>query len=365
MEVGSLSSEAVTVAPDLKVSKIIGLMRDKQVYEVFVEAGDKIGVVTGRSLLPVSDIANRGVSSVLTYVPKIPPSASVDEVAKRMAEFRVRSLPIIEGGRVSRQVTAAAIVDAMKTQGLGRIKAKDIMTPSPIVVAKEDLATKARSLMVQRRIDHLPVVDGRLSGMITSPMILFHLLPAEGVKKGAVGAEMQRRLAYPVERLMDTDPESCTLTDDAATIFEQMSRRQRTYSVVTLWDAPQGIITLRDFIKLLSEDESKEVPAYIIGLPDDPFEAETTKTKFSRTVATLRKTFPQIEEARSVIKTRIATSGKRRYEVRVAVKTARKNYSYTEEGWDLPSTYDAIVDKLKRLMAQKAPRRRSSRTELP
>ncbi len=100
----------------------------------------------------------------------------------------------------------------------------------------------------------------------------------------------------------------------------------------------------------------------MVGLPEDPFEAEATRDKFIRTVSGLKKVFPEIIEARSVIKTKTIRSDRRRYEVKTMLKTPSDTYSYTEGGYDLPSVYDIISDRMKRLLAQKPNKTRKSST---
>ena len=116
---------------------------------------------------------------------------------------------------------------------------------------------------------------------------------------------------------------------------------------------------------LLADVEPEtDVPVFIVGLPEDPFEAEATKAKFRRIVSQLRKVFPNIVEARSVIKSRFSKPGKERgrYEVTVQIRTPTDSYTYSEEGWELPAVYDVITDRLKRLMTHKRkPRRQRER----
>lgn len=122
------------------------------------------------------------------------------------------------------------------------------------------------------------------------------------------------------------------------------------------------VATHRDFVMLLAEAEPKpDVPISIICLPEDPFEAEAAKAKFSRTVNQLHRIFPDILEAKSVIKSKFSRPGKERgrYEVTVHIRTARKSYAYSDSGWELSAVYDHITDRLKRLMTQK--RRRITR----
>jgi hypothetical protein len=82
------------------------------------------------------------------------------------------------------------------------------------------------------------------------------------------------------------------------------------------------MITFRDFVKLLVPLERSVVPAYIVGLPDDPFEAEVAKSKFLRVVNNLGKAFPKLQEVRSTVKTSriLGDEHRLRYEVNVTIK---------------------------------------------
>jgi ribosome-associated translation inhibitor RaiA len=140
----------------------------------------------------------------------------------------------------------------------------------------------------------------------------------------------------------------------------------RTYILVTQWEELQGIATHRDFMTLLAGTEPEsELPIFMVGLPEDPFEAEATKAKFKRTINQLHRVFPDIIEARSVIKSKSTKPGKerRRYEVNVQIRTTRDLHTYSEEGWELPAIYDIITDRLKRLLIQKQKPRRSRERE--
>lgn len=104
----------------------------------------------------------------------------------------------------------------------------------------------------------------------------------------------------------------------------------KTCALITVLDMVQGIVTLRDYVKLVAEPEVKpEIPVYMVGLPEDPFEAEVAKSKFLNAVGKLKRGFPEIEEARSVIKISESFKGKerRRYEVDAVIKTPSPSVS--------------------------------------
>jgi hypothetical protein len=103
-----------------------------------------------------------------------------------------------------------------------------------------------------------------------------------------------------------------------------------TYSVIKALEKVRGIITYRDIIALLGEERIEEsIPAYIVGLPDDPFDAELAKSKFTSIIKLLIKIFPEIEEASSHIKIRDIEGERRRYEADATIITPYRRHTYT------------------------------------
>ena len=106
-------------------------------------------------------------------------------------------------------------------------------------------------------------------------------------------------------------------------------------------------------------DEAKHSVS-IVGLPEDPFEAEIAKRKFETVVDRVSRSLPDLLEARSVIKTSERAGQRHRYEVEVELITPRKTTSFGASGWSLPEIFDELSNKMKRVTTKKRerPRRR-------
>jgi CBS domain-containing protein len=238
-----------------------------------------------------------------------------------------------------------------------KMKASRVATEEPSVVEASTSASTARNLMVRRRIDHIPVVEvNRPVGVLTSSHLVFNLRPAERLGSEDRVGGYTRRLAFPVRELMDADIELSHFDEPAVNLLRNMIKLGKTYSLIGIWGELQGIVTYRDFMKLLeSRKQSPEIPISIVGLPQDPFESEAAKIKFSRVVSLLRRSYPKITEARCTIKSSSPGNrrGRSRYEVAVVVKTPGDLFTYSEEGWELAEIFDVLSDRLKRLVSQK------------
>jgi len=361
VKVESLQTEPILVSSESSISEAIGALRNLNAHEAFVVEGKKVSMLLMRDLVKASDISRRKVTSLTVSAPKLSPNDNVGKAARMMTDYCLRTLPVVVKESITGIIADRSICQLLKSTTLRNVKAGKIMTAKPTTVRKEDTVAKARSLMIRRRFDHLPVVNARgLCGILSSSHIVFSMIPSEGLEKGAMVSALQKGLSELVGGLMDPNPLTCGVNDDALTVLDTMMGRGTTYSLVTLWGELQGIITFRDFVKLLVPLERSVVPAYIVGLPDDPFEAEVAKSKFLRVVNNLGKAFPKLQEVRSTVKTSriLGDEDRLRYEANVTIKMPERVYAFSETGWSLPNIYDSLSNKIKRILAQKHLERR-------
>lgn len=360
--IDTLISSLVESRPDATLAKIIGLFRAHEAYEVFFPEGTRCGMISVRDVLRTTNIETAKPSTAMSYVPVVAKSAHVGGVARLMADYRVRAVPISDGHTIIGQVNCVTILRELKGKIGDRSRIISLATENPITIDKMASVNKARDLLIRKRIDHLPVTsEGKLTGMLTSGHIVERMTPRERVGSKSMQPETRRGFEFPVGDAMEPNPLSCPPETSAEHALDLMLKGATSAILVTQWEEIQAIATQRDFMTLLAEAEPEpEVPIFMIGLPEDPFEAEATKAKFKRTINQLHRSFPDILEARSVIKSKFTKPGKERgrYEVTVHIRTTRNSYSYSEEGWELPAVYDVITDRLKRLLTQKIKRRR-------
>jgi hypothetical protein len=137
------------------------------------------------------------------------------------------------------------------------------------------------------------------------------------------------------------------------------------YSVIMNTDEVQGIATYRDFMKLLvREDNASPVPMYVVGLPEDSFEAALVRSKFLESVKLLTRVFPDVTEARAVIEWEGNNPQKKKNQVKVTILSARQRYSYKVFSYDIGKSFDEVHSWAKKLVTQNKPNRRR-KTEGP
>ena len=348
--VEDLVTDAIVVDSFMTVAKTSGIMKENGVYEVFVQVGNKIGIASIRDLLKAKRLVDSRIESFLKYVPKMSRDSDFFRAVRFLADHRLRSLPIVEDGRIIGKFDMKEVLKQIKDSKLGNIRAAKIMTGSPISIDSGDKIGKARGIMIRRRIDHLPVTEKKtVVGLLTSSHIFFNLMPTLMGGRYVWGVpDSFNPLDLETNVVMDHQWMECDPQDPIRDVTNRMLEQESTYCLVMLGKELQGIITFRDFSKLISDVESiVDVPVYMIGLPDDPFEAEAAKMKFTRTVRTLSKSIPSIIEARSNIKI-----SRRRYEVSASIRTPKDSFHFKAEGWKLPAIFDEIANSMKKVMLQ-------------
>lgn len=354
------ATELLTEATALKstdpVSKAIGLLNESGLMEAFADDGDgTTGIVTMRDLLNVDNL-NTKIASVMHKVPPLGPTNNVSDAAALMHEFRTRSMPIYRGRKLIGQITSPSIVARLLESDMpGRISS--IMSPSPVCLDPSDPVSKARETMIRKKVDQLPVtIKGGLAGIVTSAEIVFNLLPK--TVRTMKGGQRTGRYDEAVGTFAESGVTTNDITDPLRTVYQNMSNRGSNYSVIVGPDGVEGIVTYRDFLRVLASKATRDsIPLYMVGLPEDPFEAETARRKFLGAVELLRRSVPDISEARAVIKVGQTKAPKKRYEVKVFLAHPRQRFSYSVKSYELADAFDQVNHWVKEVVARSRPRK--------
>ncbi|MGQ0660335.1 CBS domain-containing protein [Sphingosinicella sp.] len=100
----------------------------------------------------------------------IAPETSVREAVALLAVKRIGALPVMRGAEVAGIMSERDIIYCLKSDGAAVLDwpVERIMTSPAITVAPDKDVLGALSMMTQRRIRHLPVVeDGALVGIVS------------------------------------------------------------------------------------------------------------------------------------------------------------------------------------------------------
>ena len=96
------------------------------------------------------------------------PSEKLSVIINKFELFHIAGMPVTEKGNLSGIVTQTDVLRAVKRGSIDDVEVKDVMTGDVIVVSPTDSATHVARLMVERKINRIPVVDGgKLVGIVT------------------------------------------------------------------------------------------------------------------------------------------------------------------------------------------------------
>lgn len=345
------------------ISQIIGILIDRSSNEVFVPLSGKVAAISMRDILGIRNITSTKPPILGKIIPTLNSNSTIAEGIRLMSLYRLRALPVMEKNEIIGQISAKRIIrqirGALPVTHTGKITASDIMTPRPIVISKTDKIPSAKQLMKRRRIDHLPVLeDNRLAGMITSKHIIQLMLPTERIGRKSLGIDgTEDRYDVAIGGIADKNVLISNTYDTLKSVTDLIVSQNSTYCVITAFEEVQGIVTYRDIITLLGEKVEEEIPIFLIGLPEDPLDAELAKSKFANIVKLLKKVYPDIEEARCRLKIKDIQGSRNRYEVDANIISTHRIDTYVSVGWDLAILFDQMSDSLKKRISHKITQR--------
>lgn len=344
---------ATTVSPTESVSKLIGSLKNSKGYEAFVEETDRTSIATFRELLDADDVVTTKVSKVMLAVPRLNDGDSVLYAAKLMFDNKLRALPVFKEGKLTGKITSAAILKKMLVLKMVSGTAVRIMTADPICLQDSDDVSKARSLMMRRRIDQIPILkNSKLGSVITSDAVVFSYLTKDP-QRGSKAMSEEGQFGNPASSIAPVETTVNDLKDPLSKIAQNILESSTNYSVILNNGTVTGIVTFRDFLKLLPiEERAAGIPASIVGLPENPLEAEIVTSKFTASVKMLQTMDPTMTEARVVIKNKEVNSNTMLHQVQVFVDALEWHESYEASGYDLSKIFGEVDAWIKRIASK-------------
>ncbi len=98
------------------------------------------------------------------------PGATLAEAVAMLADKRIGAAPVLDDGRVVGIFSERDVIHCLQADGAAALDRRigDVMTTEVKSVAPSESVIGALSLMTQRRIRHLPVIEGdRLVGFVS------------------------------------------------------------------------------------------------------------------------------------------------------------------------------------------------------
>ncbi len=102
---------------------------------------------------------------------------TVRDAVALLSERRIGAVPVLEGGGVAGVFSERDVIRCLQREGAAALDkpVREVMTAPAITVGRGESALGALSLMTQRRIRHLPVVEhGALVGFVSIGDLVKH-----------------------------------------------------------------------------------------------------------------------------------------------------------------------------------------------
>ncbi len=355
-KIDSLISKATIIDPSMDASRVINKLSNADVFDAFCRQKNSTWTVNIRDLLQSKDISRMRVEPLLHPLPSLSKNNTVADAVNIMAHNRTRAAPVVQDADIIGTVEAKSILELIAELDNKWITANQFFTANPIVVDIETPLSTARRIMVNNRIDHLPVINkDKISHVLTSYHVLHTILPPERVGRRDIGSKKIRKLESPIGNLGTSRMTTCSPLDDLSSVLSSMLHANTTFCLVSLRTGLQGIITYRDVLNLLVTKEKSTVPLFIVGMPRED-NTNLITTKFTKVLDRLSKVYPDIQEARVYVK-KVHGGGRHNYEVSTVILTPIKSYIFTRNGFDLSKVFDEISGRILRNLAKRTKKR--------
>ena len=119
---------------------------------------------------------------------------SVHDVVRRLGEKRIGALPVVEDGRITGIVSERDVIYRLRDHGPEMLEwpVSQIMSSPAITASPDTDVLAALALMTQRRIRHLPVVEGgEIRGIVSIGDLVKHRMERIEAEADAMRAYIQ------------------------------------------------------------------------------------------------------------------------------------------------------------------------------
>ncbi|ACB40761.1 MFS transporter [Pyrobaculum neutrophilum] len=179
-EVGRFATRVDCVGEDAPLTEVFAAMEKYGVRDVPICKGDEVvGIIEARELLNEA-LALRGIvnkkkalsvsagDAVARDPITVPPSATLRDVLKIMAEKNIGFVPVVEDGRLVGGISESDFVQILLNNTPLDTPVEKVMRCQLITIERTRPVKEAAELMVKHNIRHLPVVeDGKVVGVLS------------------------------------------------------------------------------------------------------------------------------------------------------------------------------------------------------
>ncbi|TQV80289.1 CBS domain-containing protein [Aliikangiella coralliicola] len=132
---------------------------------------------------------------------------------------------------------------------------ESIMTPNPVFVSQHSNINKARMLMAEKKVRHLPVKDassGKLIGMVSQKAVLAHAIKVIN-QRGFEQLEHTEK-SMDVASIMDDSPAVFDISTELLPVAKSLLEQRSGCIAIESEGKLAGVVTSSDFVKLAVQE---------------------------------------------------------------------------------------------------------------
>lgn len=110
-------------------------------------------------------------------IESIAPETTMFDAVRKLGEKRIGALPVVEDGRIIGMISERDVIYSLREHGRGALDQPvgQVMSSPAITVDSQTDVLSALALITERRIRHLPVVDGaEIRGIVSIGDLVKH-----------------------------------------------------------------------------------------------------------------------------------------------------------------------------------------------
>jgi len=339
------------------LSKCIGLFKEgvPPVLAVLDGKGKYKGVIARRWITRSRlDPALTKVRTLTRPAPRVALNVSLSEAAKLMIESGVRQLPVFEAETLVGFVTDENVIHGAVMEEWGNAKIEQIMTENPFVIQETESVGAVLSLLREKGISHVPVVnDGKLTGIISVQDVIEHVFqPKQRQTLGEVVGEKVPVLSISAKGIM-TSPVITVLPENTLRYAEKIMHDFDISSLVVVSKArPVGIVTKLDFLEPIVGVKMPERELTIQFSIKDVGMDEIQRSLMIEDFDSFTRRYKKMLEAGTLfayLKTHGTNhKGDQLIHCRLQLRTVKGSYFASGEGWGVEQTFRIALDRLEK-----------------
>ena len=339
---------------DESVSKVLGELSGTGYYEGIVAFGNKVGLVSIRDFLIVTQPAQTTIANFVTLTGSLSLDASVMDLVVKLVDDGIRAVPLVENGGIIGGISHIDLLETLsEVSEYANIRAENVMKPSVYSLESSDSIMNVRKLMLDHDISHIPITEhSELVGIICAKDIVqTFIVPMGAMTVGERYGEKIARFEGDAKAIMDTSPITAHSMTPTVTIIRRLTEQGKSACIIVdKNDHIQGIITPRELLTpILLQHEIDKLPIYFVGLSDeDVFDQSIVETRIRRVVERGLKIHPHIHEVAIVIEKTRDMGNRTLYELTTNVYSTvpEEQFTVKEEEWGLVEAFAKLAETL-------------------